>query len=67
VLRAYIEHGMTPSRDSSGNAIVRLKMPSIHEAMVLSETHSECEVYQCLPDLDEQIELRWIVPESERE
>lgn len=62
VLRIYVECGTTPSRDSSGNPVICLKMPGIHEAMVFSETHTECEVYQRLPELDERIELRWIMP-----
>ena len=37
-------------------------MPGIHEAAVFAETHTECEVYQRLPELDERIELRWIMP-----
>jgi hypothetical protein len=61
-LRIYIECGTTPTLDSSGNPIIRLKMPGIHEAIVFAETHTECEVYQRLPELDERIELRWIMP-----
>ena len=62
VLKLYIECGTTPSRDSNGKPIIRLKMPGIQEAIVFSETHTECEVYQRLPQLDERIELRWIMP-----
>lgn len=61
-LRVYVEYGTTPSFDSNGKPNIRLKMPGIHEAAVFSETHTECEVYQRLPELDERIELRWIMP-----
>jgi hypothetical protein len=63
VLKIYVEYGTTPSRDSSSNPIIRLKMPSIQEGIVFSETHTECEVHQLLPGLDEKIELRWIMPD----
>jgi hypothetical protein len=66
VLKIYIECGTTPSRDSSGNPIIRLKMPGIQEAIVFSEVHTRCEVYQRLPELDERIELFWIMPGVER-
>jgi len=42
-------------------------MPSIHEAIVFAETHTRSEVYQRLPDLDERIELLWIMPEGGEE
>ena len=42
-------------------------MPSIQEAILLSETHTECEVYQSLPELDERVELLWIMPEDDAE
>jgi hypothetical protein len=62
VLEVYVECGTTPTRDSSGGASIRLKMPGIHEASVFSETHTEYETYQRLPELDERIELLWIMP-----
>jgi hypothetical protein len=61
-LRIYVECGTTPTRDLNGNPVIRLKMLGIHEAMVFSETHTESEVYQRFPELDERIELLWIVP-----
>jgi len=64
VLRVYVECGTTPSRDSNGNPIVRLKMSGIHEATVFSETYTLREVHQRLPDLDERVELLWILPEG---
>jgi hypothetical protein len=67
VLKIYVECGTTPSRDLSGSPIIRLKMPSIQEAILLSETHTELEVYQSLPDLDERVELLWIMPGSDDE
>ncbi|KAF8240976.1 alpha/beta-hydrolase [Tricholoma matsutake] len=67
VLKIYIECGTTPSRDSSGTPVIRLKMPGIQEAIVFSETHTEREVYQRLSELDERIELRWIMPDGDTE
>jgi hypothetical protein len=62
VLRIYIECGTAPTHDLTGNPVIRLKMLGIHEAIVLCETHTESEVYQRLPELDERIELLWILP-----
>jgi hypothetical protein len=39
-------------------------MPGIQEGIVFSETHTEREVYQRLSELDEKIELRWIMPDG---
>lgn len=41
---------------------MRLKMPGIQEAMVFSETHTEREVWGCVPEIDDRIELRWVMP-----
>ena len=62
VLKLYVECGTTPSRDSDGKPIIRLKMPGVQEAIVFSETHTEREVFQRLRELDERIALRWIMP-----
>lgn len=40
-------------------------MSGTHEAIVFSETHTEFEVYDRLPVLDERIKLRWVVPGKE--
>ena len=40
-------------------------MSGMHEAIVFSETHTEFEVYDHLPVLDERIKLRWVVPGQE--
>lgn len=37
-------------------------MPGIQEAIVFSETHTEYEVFHRLPELDERIALKWIMP-----
>lgn len=37
-------------------------MPGIQEAIVFAATKTQGEVYQRMQDLDERIELRWIVP-----
>ncbi|KAG6841357.1 hypothetical protein C0991_011900 [Blastosporella zonata] len=63
VLKLYIECGTYDTRDpETGNPIIRLKMPGMQEAIVFSETHTEFEVFERLPTLDERIELRWVVP-----
>ncbi|KAG6877793.1 hypothetical protein C0993_003887 [Termitomyces sp. T159_Od127] len=62
-LKVYIECGTYDTADPvTGEPIIRLKMPGIQEAIVFSEEHTELEVFQQLPTLDERIELRWIVP-----
>jgi hypothetical protein len=62
VLRIYIECATYPTTDASGKPVVRLKMPGIQEAIVFSETHTEYEVFHRLPELDERIALKWIMP-----
>ena len=62
VLKVYVECGTTPIHDSSSGSRIRLKMPGIHEASVFSETHTEYETYQRFSELDERIELLWIMP-----
>lgn len=37
-------------------------MPGIQEAIVFAATLTQFEVYQRMRDLDERIELRWVVP-----
>ncbi|KAF5384323.1 hypothetical protein D9615_003313 [Tricholomella constricta] len=63
VLKTYIDCGTYDTIDpATRKPIIRLKMPGIQEAIVFSETHTEFEVFERLPTLDERIELRWIVP-----
>ncbi|KAG6817570.1 hypothetical protein H0H87_006947 [Tephrocybe sp. NHM501043] len=63
VLKIYIDCGTYDTTDpTTGKPVIRLKMPGIQEAIVFSETHTEVEVFERLPTLDERIELRWIVP-----
>lgn len=62
VLKIYIECGTYLTTDASGKPVVRLKMSGIQEAIVFSETHTEYEVFHRLPELDEQIALKWIMP-----
>ncbi|KAG5637889.1 hypothetical protein H0H81_002774 [Sphagnurus paluster] len=58
-LRIYVDCGTYPSEDGTG---VKLKMPGIQESIVFSETHTEYEVFERLPLLEERVELRWVVP-----
>jgi hypothetical protein len=37
-------------------------MPAIQEAVVFAATLTQFETFQRMKDLDERIELRWIVP-----
>jgi hypothetical protein len=67
VLKIYVDYGTTPCRDMNGKPIIRLKMPSIQEAILLSETHTEREVYQSLPELGERVELLWLMPDGDTE
>ena len=67
MLKIYVECATTPSRDLNGNPIIRLKMPGIQQAILMSETHTEREVYQSLPELDERVELLWIMPDGDTE
>ncbi|KAF9450037.1 hypothetical protein P691DRAFT_811281 [Macrolepiota fuliginosa MF-IS2] len=62
VLKLYVECGLYDTKDSSGQSITRLKMPGVQEAIVFAATLTQFEVYQRMKDLDEGIELRWIVP-----
>lgn len=50
---------------SNGTQQAKLKMSGMQEAIVFSETHTEFEVYDRLPALDERIKLRWVVPGRE--
>lgn len=58
VLKLYVECGTTP--DSGGG--VRLKTPTIQEALVFTESRTPYEVWEMIENLDERIELRWVVP-----
>jgi len=61
-LKLYVECGLYDTHDSSGRPITCLKIPGIQEAIVFAATLTQFEVYQRMKDLDERIELRWIVP-----
>jgi hypothetical protein len=63
-LELYVSCGTYLTQDH-GNEVAKLKMSGIHEAIVFSETHTEFEVYDRLPVLDERIKLRWVVPGKE--
>lgn len=57
-----MECGIYITRDDKGKEVAKLKMPPAQEAVVFSETHTEREVFQQLPNLADHIALRWIVP-----
>lgn len=59
-LRLYVECGLTDDPGPRGG--VRLKMPGIQEAVVFAECDTHYEVWQRLEELDENIEIRWILP-----
>ncbi|KAG1819108.1 Alpha/Beta hydrolase protein [Suillus subaureus] len=58
VLRLYVDFGLY--EDESG--CVRLKLPPIHEALVLANSRASRETWELLEKLDEKIELLWILP-----
>jgi len=57
-LQLYVTYGLC--KDSQGG--VRLKMSSMHEALVFSDHIGSNEAWELLEKVDERIELRWIVP-----
>ncbi|KAG1859224.1 Alpha/beta hydrolase family-domain-containing protein [Suillus subluteus] len=58
VLRLYVDFGLY--EDESG--CVRLKMPPVHEALVLANPRARRETWELIEKLDEKIELLWILP-----
>ncbi|KAH7911504.1 Alpha/beta hydrolase family-domain-containing protein [Hygrophoropsis aurantiaca] len=58
VLQLYVDYGLT--EDSEGG--VRLKMSGLHEALVFANDRTSAEVWELLEKLDEDIELKWILP-----
>jgi len=64
-LELYVTCGTYLTQGDNGNEVAKLKMSGTHEAIVFSETHTEFEVYDRLPVLDERIKLRWVVPGKE--
>jgi hypothetical protein len=61
VLRLYVDYGLY--EDESG--CIRLKTPSVHEAIVLANPRASRETWQLMEKLDEKIELLWILPGKE--
>jgi pimeloyl-ACP methyl ester carboxylesterase len=61
VLRLYVDFGLY--EDESG--CVRLKMPPIHEALVLANPLASRETWELMERLDENIEVLWILPGKE--
>lgn len=57
-LQLYVKYGLC--KDSQGG--VKLKMSSLHEALVFADRIGANEAWELLEKLDERIELRWIVP-----
>ncbi|KAG0704158.1 Alpha/beta hydrolase family-domain-containing protein [Suillus ampliporus] len=57
-LQLYVTYGLC--EDSRGG--VKLKTPSLQEALVFSGRISSSEAWELLERVDERIELRWIVP-----
>ncbi|KIL59531.1 hypothetical protein M378DRAFT_169193 [Amanita muscaria Koide BX008] len=61
-LEVYAECGLTGIIDEKGNELVKLKAPSLQEAVVFSSIQTQMEVYARLPTLDDKIKLRWVMP-----
>ncbi|KAG2135958.1 Alpha/Beta hydrolase protein [Suillus clintonianus] len=61
VLRLYVDYGLY---DDEGG-YVRLKTPPIHEALVLANPRAGRETWELMENLDEKIELLWILPGKE--
>ncbi|KAL4250991.1 AB hydrolase superfamily protein [Abortiporus biennis] len=59
VLDLYLETGLTEDTVRGG---VKLKMPGIQEAQVFSETQTTFEGFQLVSQVDEKVELRFIMP-----
>ncbi len=62
VLKIYVECGLHDTEDSDGRPVTQLKMPGIQEAIVFAATLTQFEVHERMKNLDERIELRWVVP-----
>jgi hypothetical protein len=58
VLDIYLSCGLTHTTEGS----VTLKMPGIQEAVMFAHTRTSFEVWDRLENLDERVELRWVVP-----
>lgn len=58
VLSIYLSCGLTQTKEG----MVKLKMPGIQEALVFAHSKTPCEVWDRLENLDERIEIRWVVP-----
>ena len=41
---------------------VRLKMPVVHECITYTDQRAMVESFELLHKLDEQVELRWVIP-----
>ncbi|KAG1752171.1 Alpha/beta hydrolase family-domain-containing protein [Suillus lakei] len=57
-LQLYVTYALC--EDSQGG--VKLKMSSLHEALVFADRIGSNEAWELLEKVDERIELRWIVP-----
>ncbi|KAG1737510.1 uncharacterized protein EDB91DRAFT_1290408, partial [Suillus paluster] len=57
-LQSYVTYGLCD--DSQGG--VKLKMSGLHEALVFADHMGSHEAWELLERVDEQIELRWVVP-----
>jgi hypothetical protein len=62
VLKFYVEYALYNTTDLEGRPAAMLKTSALQEAIVFAATLTQYETYQRLLDLDERIELRWVVP-----
>jgi hypothetical protein len=57
-LQLYVTYGLC----EDSQAGVKLKMSSLHEALVFADRIGANEAWELLEKVDERIEIRWIVP-----
>jgi len=62
VLKIYVECGLYDAVDADGKTVTKLKMSGMQEAVCFTEVHTGYEVFDRLPQLDERVSLRWVMP-----
>ncbi|KAH9842574.1 Alpha/beta hydrolase family-domain-containing protein [Rhodofomes roseus] len=59
----YVEYALYEDRDGA----IKLKTPPVQEALGFSDVLTMCETWDLLDELDERVELRFIVPGKQRQ
>ena len=62
MLKVYVECGLYDTVDTDGKQVTKLKMSGMQEAVCFTETHTQYEVFERLPQLDARVSLRWVMP-----